>query len=97
MRHDYSADAATRELQLEARAHVAVQQWIDDDGLGARASTVEGLREIHHRFCEALPDALLWAEDPASGVRARVVPGGLRDTDVIVGRHVAVSPGVSRD
>lgn len=29
---DYSAEAKTRHLQLEAKAHIAVQQWIDEGG-----------------------------------------------------------------
>jgi Fic family protein len=32
-------------------------------------------------------------EDPDTGERARVLPGGLRDRHVKVGQHVAVSPG----
>ncbi|MGO4118721.1 hypothetical protein ACC786_13905 [Rhizobium ruizarguesonis] len=30
---DYSDDTEKRALQLEARAHVAVEKWIDDDGI----------------------------------------------------------------
>jgi Fic family protein len=32
LRNDYSADNAKRNLQLEAKAHIAVQQWIDGGG-----------------------------------------------------------------
>ncbi len=32
MKNDYSADPEKRNLQLEARAHIAVQQWIDGGG-----------------------------------------------------------------
>jgi hypothetical protein len=45
------------------------------------------------RFCELLPDNLLWAEDPVSHRRIRVEPGSLRHFDVKVGHQVAVSPG----
>ena len=45
LRNDYSADARKRDLQLEAKAHIAVQKWIDDGGLDGRATTTEGLSE----------------------------------------------------
>ncbi len=93
LKDDYSGDAKKRDLQLEARAHIAVQQRIDDGGLDGRAVTAEGLREIHSRFCALLPEALLWAVNPDTGERRKVVPGALRDGDVKVGRLVAISPG----
>jgi len=46
------------------------------------ASSVKGLCEIHRRFCEELPETLLWLEDPETGERVRVVPGELRHRDV---------------
>lgn len=36
LRSDYSNDARKRDLQLEARAHITVQQWIDGGGLRGR-------------------------------------------------------------
>jgi hypothetical protein len=39
LRADYSNDPGTRDLQREARAHVAVQLWIDEGGLRERALT----------------------------------------------------------
>ncbi|MCL2658978.1 MAG: Fic family protein, partial [Acidobacteriaceae bacterium] len=93
LRNEYSKDAHKRDLQLEAKAHIAVQKWIDGGGLAARATTGDGIREIHRRFCEELPDALLWVEDPKTKEKIRVVPGELRRRDVAVGRHVAISPG----
>ena len=93
LRDDYSADAGKRNLQLEARAHIAVQAWIDRGALADRAATRDGLVEIHRRFCERVPDDLLRAEDPATGVSLPVMPGALRKRDVKVGRHVPVSPG----
>lgn len=96
LKDDYSTDARKRDLQLEARAHIAVQQWIDAGGLDGRAVTVDGLCESHRRFCELLPEAMLWAANPDTGERMQVVPGALRDSDVKVGRHVAISPGAVR-
>lgn len=97
MQNDYSEESRKRDLQFEARAHVTVQQWIDEDGLTGRAATQKGICEIHRRFGELLPEKLLWVEDPQTGERIRAEPGILRKRDVIVGDHVAVSPGaVSR-
>jgi Fic family protein len=93
LKNDYSKDARKRDLQLEAKAHITVQEWIDDGGLKGRALTGNGIREIHLRFCELLPEDLLWVEVPETKERAKVVPGELRRKDVMVARHVAVSPG----
>src|SRR6266513_2505345 len=93
LKNDYSKDASKRDLQLEAKAHVAVQKRIDEGGLKGRAVATEGICEIHHRFCAELPETLLWVEDPEGKDRVRVVPGELRKRDVKVGGHVAISPG----
>jgi Fic family protein len=90
---DYSSEPSKRDLQLEACSHIAVQSWIDHGGLKGRAATAEGVREIHKRFCQELPDSLLWSEDPASGKKTRIAPGRWRESDVKVGHHIAVSPG----
>ncbi|MFX8043711.1 hypothetical protein ABTK79_19415, partial [Acinetobacter baumannii] len=43
---------------------------------------------LHRAFCEKLPDELLWVENPDTGERLRVVPGELRQREVMVGRHL---------
>jgi len=93
LKNDYSADAKKRDLQLEARAHIAVQKWIDGGGMSGRTVASDAIREIHRRFCELLPEDLLWVEDPTTKKRVRVVPGELRDRDVQVGVHFPISPG----
>jgi Fic family protein len=90
---EYSQDAKKRDLQLEARAHIAVQQRIDDGGVRGRAGTADAIREIHRRFCEQLPADLLWVEDPATKEKIEVIPGEFRHRDVAVGAHIPVSPG----
>lgn len=93
LRDDYSIDTRKRNLQLEAKAHIAVQKWIDEGGLRHGVTTVASLQEIHCRFGELLPQELLRVEDPDTGEVVNVVPGELRSRDVRVGNHVAVSPG----
>lgn len=92
LKGDYSKDAKKRDLQLEAKAHITVQQWIDGGGLKGRALMADSIRETHRRFCELLPDDLLWIEDPTDKKKIKVIPGALRDRDVAVGNHVPVSP-----
>ena len=93
LKDDYSKNIKQRNLQLEAKAHITVQKWIDEGGLKDHAASFEGLCETHRRFCELLPEELLWAEDPESGKRLQIVPGELRQRDVKVGRHIPISPG----
>lgn len=92
MRNDYSADPKKRNLQLEAKAHVAVQKWIDETGMAEPAAPAS-IIELHRRFCDLLPPELLFVEKPATGEKIPVVPGELRTSYVEVGRHVAISPG----
>ena len=93
LKGDYSADPEKRNLQIEAEAHIAVQRWIDAGGLDGRALTEVGITETHRRFCEMLPEELLWATTPDGNDRVRVVPGEFRKRDIKVGRHIAISPG----
>jgi Fic family protein len=86
---DYSPDPHKRVLQREARAHIEVQRLIDSgEDPGDPPSSRTYMEWIHREFCSRLPDELLWVENPKSGERKRVIPGELRDGEVIVGRHV---------
>ncbi|MSP89485.1 MAG: Fic family protein [Alphaproteobacteria bacterium] len=97
LKGDYSNDPKRRDLQVEAKAHIAVQRWIDGGGLKGNATAVDSIVEIHRRFCAALPEDLLWVENPATGERTKVVAGELRTRDVAVGRHIPVgAPAVPR-
>src|SRR5450631_1338786 len=74
LKNDYSKDPRKRDLQLEAKAHINVQKWIDGGGLAKRTATSDGIREIHKRFCEELPMDLLWVEDTETKKREPVIP-----------------------
>lgn len=93
LRNDYSREPRKRDLQLEAKAHIEVQRWIDGGGLTGRVATRSGICEIHRRFYDLLPEELRWAEDPETHERVKVATGELRVRDVKVGDHVAMSPG----
>jgi hypothetical protein len=89
---DYSAEPEKRNLQLEARAHIDVQQKIDA-GLAPRPSTSpEFIRRVHKEFCQQLPEKLLIVSDPNTGREEKVVPGELRHIMVKVGTPCSPRP-----
>lgn len=90
---NYDSDPTKRNLQLEAKAHIEVQEWIDNGGLTDNIFSSKSICEIHKRFCEKLPSELLWAEDPETKKKIKVIPGEIRKEDVQVGKLVPISPG----
>lgn len=88
----YDSDPKKRNLQLEAKAHIEVQEWIDNGGLKDNIFSSAAICEIHKRFCEKLPDELLWAEDPETKKKIRVIPGEIRRNNVKVGKHIPINP-----
>lgn len=92
LNNDFTRDTKKRDLQLEAKAHIAVQEWIDAGELGSDVFSIDALCAIHRRFYENVPDSLYWVTNPETGKKLRVIGGALRDVNVTVGRHVAISP-----
>lgn len=92
MAGDFHDEPERRNLQLEARAHIDVQRLIDHGEAPAPVLSVEFILWLHRKFCEQLPDELLWVTNPDTGERKRVIPGELRDSHVRVGLHVAPDP-----
>lgn len=90
---NYSSDIKKRNLQREAKAHIAVQEWIDNGGIKNNIYSCDTLCEIHKQFYTLLPEDLLWSEDDIIKKKLKVVPGQLREADVQVGNHIAISPG----
>src|SRR5262249_54138106 len=45
LKNDYSKDVRKRNLQLEAKAHIEVQRWIDQGGIRGRAATAAAICE----------------------------------------------------
>lgn len=93
MAEDFSRDPHRRDLQFEARAHIEVQQMIDEGVGGAPRppASLAFLEWTHREFCKRLPESLLVVENPDTRERLPVVPGELRSRSVAVGRHVAPS------
>ena len=93
LKGDYSSDYEKRNLQLEAEAHIAVQAWIDEGKMLGSPMTLANLLEIHRKFYDLLPDELQWVADPQTKTKIRVIAGQLRQQEVAVGTHLAISPG----
>ncbi len=92
MREEYSDEPAERALQLESRAHIEVERLIDERieaELDMNICSPEFLCWIHQELYTRMPDEFRWVEDPKSGERMEVVPGALREHNVVAGRHVA--------
>ncbi|MDX1902224.1 MAG: Fic family protein [Gammaproteobacteria bacterium] len=94
---NYDMDPKKRDLQLEAKSHIEVQKWIDAGGLNSNPFSMHAICEIHKRFCEHLPEDLLWVKDSEHTKKLKLIPGQLRKYHVKVGNHVPVQPDVIPD
>lgn len=98
LRDRLDADEATRNLQLEARAHIRLQRAIDrrfaEDALGEPADA-DFVRWLHREFYVDAPDGMLVVTS-AGGRAVRMTPGAFRaqpeEEDVVVGNHLPPSP-----
>jgi Fic family protein len=90
-----SSSPERRALQLEARAHVEVQQLVEERLAADPALPItdtEFLLFVHREFYERMPEELRKVRDVDGTHERTVVPGKLREEDVDVGRHVPPPP-----
>ncbi|MCK5876685.1 MAG: Fic family protein [Candidatus Marithrix sp.] len=92
LKNKYSDDIDKRNLQEEAKAHIAVQKRIDEGRLHNKATTIEGICEIHRRFYKQLPEELLWNNYLDKDEKIQIRAGQLRENEIEVGRHRPISP-----
>lgn len=90
MEDDYSADPAVRDKQVEARAHIKIQELIDAGHYKNLGLGMALVRAIHRDFYEHMPASFQTVS--LDGVTHRVVPGEWRNMHVVVGRHEAIAP-----
>lgn len=92
LRSEFAEAPTQRALQLEHRAHIQVQERIEErlatDPTTAVCSS-EFICWIHEQFYERMPDEFRWVADARASGRIEVVPGRLRSSEVVVGAHVA--------
>jgi Fic family protein/adenylate kinase family enzyme len=93
LNHDYSEEDHDRHnRQVEARAHIEVQRWLDEGNVPLDRVTQQlVLRQIHSQFFSHLPEDFHWVRDRDE--EWRVTPGEYRQRYVEIGRHQSVSPG----
>ena len=91
LKGDYSPDAQKRDLQLEAKAHIAVQQWIDRGGLKALPSADNPRNSPPVlRTASRRP---LWVEDPETKEKSGSSPASCA---IATWRSAATFPSVRR-
>ncbi|SOB74784.1 Fic family protein [Marinobacter sp. LV10R510-11A] len=87
-RGHYSDDPVKRGHQLEAVAHIKVQEWIEGQELTLETvCSTWFILELHRRLYEGLPESLRQLHDE-NEIVAMVEPGQWRQRDVIVGGHI---------
>lgn len=92
MRHEYAADPAKRDLQLESLAHINCQIQIQERLQREPELNVADtafLQWVHQIFYDQLPDDLRKVKEQDSAETHTVVGGELRHREVQVGRHIA--------
>ena len=89
---DFSQDKKKRDLQLESRAHVEVQQMIDRGEAPAPPVSLDFILWVHKEFCERVPADMLIVENSDTGEKLPAVPGELRTRQVKVGSHIPPDP-----
>lgn len=88
LHNDYSTSKEKRILQLEAIAHIAVQEMIDKNAAILNPASVETLQWIHKEFYSRLPKELCWVTNPDNNKQILVESGVFRNGEVKVGRHM---------
>ncbi len=94
MREDYSSDPARRNLQRESLAHINCQRAVETrlrEQPDLNPAAGDFICWLHRLFYEHLPIELRRIKDEKSGEELEVVPGEIRQREVVVARHVGPS------
>ncbi len=88
---DLSKDPEKRNLQLEAKAHITVQEIIDNGNFWDidNLYSAEFICKIHQEFYSLLPAELCKVKNLDTDKELLVRPGEIRTQDVSVGWHLA--------
>jgi len=89
---DYSLDKNKRNLQLEAQAHIKVNEslskLLDRNGEKSTPSSKVFLKSLHSEFYTFLPEEFKISVSKEGNLKT-VIPGEFRTDEVEVGRHIA--------
>lgn len=88
LHEDYETQPEKRNLQLEARAHIEVQELICSLPADTVFVSQDFIKWLHREFCSRLPEELLIVRNPDTGEALKVIPGKFRTSAVQIGRHI---------
>jgi Fic family protein len=91
LNNNFVDDEKIKNLQLEAIAHIKVQEKIDLDLGVDKAMTQARIRWIHREFCSHLPQAMLKVANQEQTKMIQITPGEYRTGKVIVRKHIPIS------
>lgn len=96
LNNDFSDIKTKRDLQMEAKAHIAVHKLISSEMKPGNTdnipSSVTFLKKIHKKFYDHLPEDFKLVRSK-EGVITEVIPGEFRASEVEVGSHIAPFSG----
>ena len=91
MMGNFSEDLEIRDLQLEAKAHIEVQEMIDKNTHGFdNIVSIDFIKWIHREFFKRVPESFLYMTLESTDEKIKIIPGKFRERDVTVGRHAGV-------
>ena len=88
---DFSSNLEKRNLQLEAKAHIEVQQLIDLGETPLHPTSTEFIQWLHKEFCARLPPELLIVSSLDGNQQQQIEPGCFRTGNVQIGKHIPPS------
>lgn len=88
---DFVDDERTKNLQLEALAHIKVQEKIDLNLAIGSAESQERICWLHQEFSSHIPPSMLTINNKSGTKVIEFIPGQYRGGDVIVGKHIPIS------
>lgn len=92
MRGNYDAEPAKRNLQIEAQAHIATQEIVQaamDAEPRRNVCETDFLQLMHREFFERVPAEMRIVRAEGGARTETIVPGELRQYDVVIGSHIA--------
>ncbi|WGD51421.1 Fic family protein [Bradyrhizobium sp. CB1650] len=92
LKNDFAKEPEKRNLQLEAKAHIEVQEIIDRGEAPGNVLTTEFILWLHREFYSRVPEEMWWVENPQTKERVKMTPGELRTRHVQIGLHVPPDP-----
>ncbi|MFM2312314.1 MAG: hypothetical protein RLZZ04_1590 [Cyanobacteriota bacterium] len=91
LNNDFVDDERTKTLQLEALAHIKVQEKIDLNLAIGSAESQSRICWLHREFSSHIPPFMLTINNKPGTKIIEIIPGQYRSRDVIVGKHIPIS------